>query len=38
VNARDLNLANNREHFKQLVNYILNIKSGRHYYNPSPEL
>lgn len=38
VNARDLNLANNREHFTQLVNYILTIKSGRHYYNPIPEL
>lgn len=38
VNARELNLANNRDHFKQLVNYILNIKSGRHYYNPIPEL
>jgi deoxyguanosine kinase len=38
VNARELNLATNREHFKQLVNYILNIKNGRHYYNPSPEL
>ena len=38
VNARDLNLANNRDHFTQLVNYILTIKSGRHYYNPIPEL
>jgi deoxyguanosine kinase len=36
VNAKDLNLANNREHFKQLVEYILTIKSGRHYYNPTP--
>lgn len=38
VNAKDLNLANNREHFKQLVEYILTIKSGRHYYNPTPML
>lgn len=38
VNAQDLDLANNREHFKQLVEYILTIKSGRHYYNPSPML
>ncbi len=38
VNAKDLNLAQNREHFKQLVEYILTIKSGRHYYNPTPAL
>ena len=38
VNAKDLNLANNRDHFKQLVEYILTIKSGRHYYNPVPAL
>lgn len=38
VNAKDLNLAKNRDHFKQLVEYILTIKSGRHYYNPVPEL
>jgi deoxyadenosine/deoxycytidine kinase len=36
VNAKDLDLAHNREHFKQLVEYILTIKSGRHYYNPTP--
>lgn len=38
VNAKDLNLAQNRDHFKQLVEYILTIKSGRHYYNPVPAL
>ena len=38
VNAKDLNLASNRDHFKQLVEYILTIKSGRHYYNPTPAL
>ena len=38
VNAQDLNLANNRDHFRQLVQYILTIKSGRHYYNPVPAL
>jgi deoxyguanosine kinase len=38
VNAKDLDLANNRGHFKQLVEYILTIKSGRHYYNPTPVL
>lgn len=38
VNAQDLNLADNREHFQQLVEYIVTIKSGRHYYNPAPAL
>lgn len=38
INAQDLNLASNREHFKHLVEYILTIKSGRHYYNPIPTL
>lgn len=38
VNAQDLNLASNRDHFRQLVEYILTIKSGRHYYNPVPAL
>jgi deoxyguanosine kinase len=38
VNAKDLNLANNRDHFRQLVEYILTIKRGRHYYNPTPML
>lgn len=38
VNAKDLNLADNREHFQQLVEYIVTIKSGRHYYNPAPAL
>jgi deoxyguanosine kinase len=38
VNAKDLNLASNRDHFKQLVEYVLTIKSGRHYFNPTPAL
>ncbi|MBU2886102.1 deoxynucleoside kinase [Gilvimarinus agarilyticus] len=38
VNAQDLNLADNREHFQQLVEYIVTIKNGRHYYNPTPAL
>lgn len=38
VNAQDLNLSDNREHFQQLVEYIVTIKSGRHYYNPVPAL
>ncbi|MDO3386097.1 deoxynucleoside kinase [Gilvimarinus sp. SDUM040013] len=38
VNAQDLNLADNRDHFRQLVEYIVTIKNGRHYYNPIPAL
>lgn len=38
VNAQDLNLASNRDHFQQLVEYIVTIKNGRHYYNPTPAL
>ena len=38
VNAQDLNLADNRSHFQQLVEHIITIKSGRHYYNPVPVL
>lgn len=34
VNATAIDLANNPEHYKQLVEYLLTIKSGRHYYNP----
>lgn len=38
VNATDLDLVSNEEHYRQLVDYLLNIKSGRHYYNPTPKL
>ncbi|WP_111641063.1 deoxynucleoside kinase [Marinimicrobium alkaliphilum] len=38
VNAQDLDLASNPSHFRQLVEYVLTIKSGRHYYNPTPVL
>lgn len=38
VNAQDLDLAHNREHFQQLVDTLLTIRSGRHYYNPTPAL
>ncbi len=38
VNAQDLDLARNREHFQQLIETLLTIKSGRHYYNPTPAL
>lgn len=35
VNANDMDLANNPAHYKQLVEYLLTIRNGRHYYNPS---
>lgn len=38
VNATDLDLVSNEDHYRQLVDYLLNIKSGRHYYNPTPKL
>lgn len=38
VNATDLDLVSNADHYAQLVDYLLNIKSGRHYYNPTPKL
>ncbi len=38
VNASELDLANNAEHYQQLVEYMLTINSGRHYYNPTPTL
>lgn len=38
VNATELDLASNPEHYRQLVDYMLTIKSGRHYYNPTPTL
>jgi deoxyguanosine kinase len=34
VNATAIDLAGNPEHYQQLVEYLLTIKSGRHYYNP----
>ncbi len=38
VNAGELDWVNNPEDYKKLVEYILEIKSGRHYYNPSPSI
>lgn len=38
VNATELDLANNPDHYHQLVEYMLTVKSGRHYYNPTPTL
>ncbi len=34
VNTAEINLVDNAEHYKQFVEYLLTIKSGRHYYNP----
>jgi deoxyadenosine/deoxycytidine kinase len=34
VNATAIDLVNNPQDYKQLVEYMLTIKSGRHYYNP----
>jgi deoxyadenosine/deoxycytidine kinase len=36
VNAADIDLADNDEDYRNLVEYLLTIKSGRHYYNPAP--
>jgi deoxyadenosine/deoxycytidine kinase len=38
VNAAELDLSSNQEQYRQLVEFILTIKSGRHYYNPTPPL
>ncbi|MEX1033678.1 MAG: deoxynucleoside kinase [Cellvibrionaceae bacterium] len=35
VNSADIDLVDNPKHYKQFVEYLLNTKSGRHYYNPS---
>ncbi len=34
VNATEIDLAGNSDHYRQLVEYLLTIKSGRRYYNP----
>lgn len=36
VNATDIDLVNNDHDFQQLVNHALDIRSGRHYFNPRP--
>lgn len=35
VNTAEIDLVNNPQHYKKFVEYLLNIKNGRHYYNPS---
>lgn len=36
VNAADIDWVNNPRDYTHLVDYMLNIKNGRHYYNPQP--
>lgn len=38
VNAAEIDWVNTPNDYKQLVEYILEIKSGRHYYNPKPSI
>ena len=35
VNAAEIDLANNDEHYQMLLEQVLKIKSGRHYFNPA---
>jgi deoxyguanosine kinase len=35
VNASEIDLANSDADYKDLVNYLLDIRSGRHYFNPT---
>jgi deoxyguanosine kinase len=35
VNASEIDLANSTADYKDLVNYLLDIRSGRHYFNPT---
>lgn len=38
VNAAEIDWVNSAEDYNALVDYMLDIKSGRHYYNPKPSL
>ena len=38
VNATEVDFANNENDYQQLLQRLKSIKSGRHYYNPQPEL
>ena len=35
VNASEIDLADSEEDYKHLVDYLLDIRSGRHYFNPT---
>ncbi len=38
INAEDIDPINNEDDYRNLVDYLLSIKSGRHYYNPQAHL
>jgi len=38
VNATDIDWVNNQNDYENLVDYMLNVSSGRHYYNPRPSI
>lgn len=38
VNAAEIDWVNNATDYRKLVDYLLNIKRGRHYYNPKPTI
>lgn len=38
VNATEIDLVNSDTDYRNLVEFLLGIKTGRHYYNPAPEL
>ena len=37
VNAAEVNLASNEQHYADLIRHMMRIRSGIHYYNPSAE-
>ena len=38
VNTQDIDISSNEDDYRQLVEYLLTIKTGRHYYNPQTRL
>ncbi|NQV69403.1 MAG: deoxynucleoside kinase [Pseudohongiella sp.] len=38
VNSAEIDLVNNEEDYQQLVDYIMSVPSGTHYFNPRPTL
>jgi len=38
VNSTDIDLVNNDEHYQQLLDYMLSIPNGTHYYNPGQSI
>ncbi|GAB3368718.1 deoxynucleoside kinase [Spongiibacter taiwanensis] len=35
INASDIDFANNDDEYRKLLDYLLNLRSGRHYFNPT---